>query len=254
MKAVILAAGYATRLYPLTKDFPKPLLEVGGRTLLDHLVSQLASMAAIDGIVLVSNHRFHARFADWGRNHAGTKPITVLDDGTTSNEQRLGAIGDLQFALQQAPLHDDLLVAAADNLLQFALADFVSAFQARPASHVCVHALKDAARLRRTGVVVVDEDDRVLEFAEKPAQPKSNLAVPPLYLFPRATLPRVAEYLAGGGSSEAPGHFLEWLCRQEPVYAHRLRGTILDIGTPESLAAARAGKRMERWSGGVKEC
>ena len=240
MNALILAAGYATRLYPLTKDFPKPLLEVGGRTILDHLIEQLDGIAVIDRIWLITNHRFLPHFNAWREQRGGPKPVELIDDGTLTNENRLGAVGDLRFALERAGMEDDLLVTAADNLLQFPLAEFVSAFQRCPVTHLVVHEVTDPARLRRTGVVVLGEGDRVLEFAEKPAEPKTNLAVPPIYLFARSTLPRVAEYLAGGGSPEAPGHFIEWLCRQEPVRAHRIRGSILDIGTPESLAAARA--------------
>lgn len=239
MNALILAAGYATRLYPLTKGFPKPLLDVGGRTILDHLLDQLEAIDAIARVWLITNHRFMPHFTKWRDGRGGKKQVELIDDGTLTNDDRLGAVGDLRLALDSIGAEDDLLVTAADNLLEFALTDFVRAFQRRPVSHLCVHVVNDPARLRRTGVVSLGEDDRVLEFREKPAEPPGNLAVPPIYLFARSTLPRVADYLAGGGSPEAPGHFIEWLCRQEPVHAHRIRGTILDIGTHESLAAAR---------------
>jgi glucose-1-phosphate thymidylyltransferase len=239
MNALILAAGYATRLYPLTQDFPKPLLDVGGRSLLDRLMAQLDGLAALERVVLVTNHRFFPHFDRWRQTRGASKPIEILDDGSTYPDDRLGAIGDLRFALERARLDDDLLVAAADNLWLFPLAEFVAAFQARPATRVCVHRVEDPERRRRTGIAVLGADDRVTEFAEKPRQPKTHWAVPPLYLFPRATLRRVPAYLDAGGSAEAPGSFLEWLCGVEPVFAHRVRGTILDIGTPESLAAAR---------------
>lgn len=239
MKALILAAGYATRLYPLTREFPKPLLEVGGKSILDHLMDQIETLAELREVVLITNHRFHPLFEQWRRTHPSRAPIVILDDGTTSNENRLGAIGDIAFAMEHADLNDDLLIAAADNLLRFPLADFVAAFQAHPAGHVCVHWVEDMARCRRTGIVVLDDADRVVEFAEKPREPKTQWAVPPLYLLPRSTVARIPAYLEGGGSAEAPGCFLEWLCRVEPVYAWRISGTILDIGTPESLEAAR---------------
>lgn len=239
MNALILAAGYATRLYPLTKDFPKPLLEVGGRTILDHLLDQLETIDAIERVWLITNHRFLPHFTRWRDGRSVKKPVELIDDGTRTNDDRLGAVGDLRLALDSIGTGDDLLVTAADNLLEFALADFVDAFQRRPVSHLCVHVVNDPARLRRTGVVVLDQEDRVLEFCEKPAEPPTNLAVPPIYLFARSTLSRVAEYLEGGGSPEAPGHFIEWLCRQEPVHAHRIRGAILDVGTQESLGVAR---------------
>lgn len=239
MNALILAAGYATRLYPLTQDFPKPLLEVGGRAILDHLVDQLESLAGLDSLWLVTNHRFFPHFEQWRARRPPRKPMHLLDDGTTRDDERLGAVGDLRFALGRVGLEDDLLVTAADNLPCFPLAEFVTTFQARRASLVCVHRVTDPERLRRTGVAVLDTEGRVVEFAEKPREPKSQWAVPPLYLFPRATLPRVSAYLDAGGSPEAPGHFLEWLCRVEPVYAWPATGPILDIGTPASLEVAR---------------
>ncbi|MBN2505281.1 MAG: nucleotidyltransferase family protein [Verrucomicrobia bacterium] len=241
MECLILAAGYATRLYPITREFPKPLLEVGGRTILDRLVDHLAGLPALRRIVLVTNHLFVPSFTAWrGRRQPSCAvPIELLDDGTTSDENRRGAVGDLHFALERARIDGDLLVLAADNLIQFPLPELAAAFQTRPASHVCVHTVHDPDRLRRTGVAVLDPHDRVVEFAEKPAAPKTSWAVPPIYLFPRATLSQVAAYVGGGGSRDAPGHFLEWLCRREPVYAYRIRGAIHDIGTPESLEAAR---------------
>jgi|WetSurMetagenome_2_1015567.scaffolds.fasta_scaffold231861_1 glucose-1-phosphate thymidylyltransferase len=239
MNALILAAGYATRLYPLTKDFPKPLLDIGGRTILDHLVDQLERIAVVSRIVLVTNRRFAPVFRAWQQARSASKPVEILDDGTACNEDRLGAVGDLRWAIQQVPLDNDLLVTAADNLLRFPLAEFVAAFQARRATQVCVHVVEDADRRRRTGIAVLGEEDRVLEFAEKPPEPKTHWAVPPIYAFPRRTLSQVSAYLDAGGSPEAPGHFIEWLCQKERVFAYRIQGSILDIGTPQSLEAAR---------------
>ena len=239
MKAIILAAGYATRLYPLTKDFPKPLLQVGGKTILDHLVDQMEGIPALDQIVLITNSRFQPAFERWRAARPNNHRIHVLDDGTTRNDDRLGALGDLRLALERTDLQDDLLVSAADNILEFSLADFAATFQAHPAPYICVHWLNDAERCRRTGIAVLDDVNRVVEFAEKPRHPKTQWAVPPLYLFPPSTLRRLAEYLEAGGSPDAPGHFLEWLCHVEPVFAWKIPGTILDIGTPQSLEAAR---------------
>ena len=239
MNALILAAGYATRLYPLTKDFPKPLLEVGGRTILDRLLDQLAAIPALGRIVLVTNRRFRPHFERWRLGRPDPRGVELLDDGTASNEDRLGALGDLRFALEQAHIEDDLLVTAADNILRFPLSAFAAAFRARRAVQVCVHVVDDLERRRRTGIAVLGADDRVLEFAEKPREPKSHWGVPPIYLFPSSALARLRAYLEAGGSPEAPGHFIEWLHRVEPVFAHRINGSILDIGTPESLEAAR---------------
>jgi glucose-1-phosphate thymidylyltransferase len=239
MTALILAAGYATRLYPLTRDFPKPLLEVGGKALVDHLLDLVAAIPEIRRVGLVTNHRFLPMFQAWQQRRSGGLPVDLLDDGTTSNETRRGAVGDLQFALEELAIADDLLVCAADNILRFPLSEFVTAFLDRRTILVCVHHVQDLARRRRTGIAVLGEQDRVMEFAEKPELPKSCWAVPPLYLYPRAVLPLVKVYLEAGGSPEAPGHLLEWLCRREPVHAYRVRGSILDIGTAQSLESAQ---------------
>jgi glucose-1-phosphate thymidylyltransferase len=240
MNAVILAAGYATRMYPLTRDFPKPLLEVRGRSILDHLVSQLDRLPQIGRIVLVSNHRFLPAFQQWqARRPKSAKPITLLDDGSTENENRLGALGDLRFALEQTGVDDDLFVTAADNLLRFSLAPFFAALARRRAVWVCVHRVTDRERLRRTGVVVLDAENRVLEFAEKPPDPKSEWAVSPLYLYPREFLPMIRERLALPGLADSPGALIEWLRARAPVHAHPIRGEILDLGNLQALDAAR---------------
>lgn len=241
MKALILAAGYATRLYPLTKDFPKPLLEVGGKTILDHLLDQVETIPEINGAFLVTNSRFAGHFKKWrvARGQHGALPIEIIDDGTTTNEGRLGAVGDIQLAIDSRRIDDDLFIGAADNILQFPLAEFVAAFRARRAPHICARHVEEISARRRTGIVVLDEENRVLEFAEKPQEPKSVWGVPPLYIYPRETLSRFAEYLATGGNPDAPGNFVEWLSQVEPVFAWKMRGSVLDIGNLESLEAAR---------------
>ncbi len=239
MKALILAAGYATRLYPLTKDFPKPLLEVGGKTILDRLLEQVASIPQIDRVYLVTNSRFLRHFEAWRDQRPQRPPIDLIDDGTASNDDRRGAIGDIQFAIRARGIAEDLLICAADNILQFPLAGFAAAFRARPAPHICARYVEDIVARRRTGIVVLDADNRVLEFAEKPQHPKTCWGVPPLYLYPRPTLARIEQYLEAGGTPDAPGHFVEWLIRNEPVYAYRIEGSVLDIGNLESLEAAR---------------
>jgi glucose-1-phosphate thymidylyltransferase len=250
LKALIIAAGYATRLYPLTKNFPKPLLEVGGKTILDHLVDQIKTIEEIDEVFLITNHKFYGQFQDWARDRmceskeavqaqTGVR-LEVIDDGTTSNEDRLGAVGDVQFSIEERGIADDLLVCAADNILQFPLASLASRFRTNPAAHICVRVIEDPEDRKRRGIAVLGEDDRVMDFKEKPVEPASHWGAPPLYLYPRDSLGRVAEYLNGGGTADAPGHLVEWLCRVEPVFAYRIEGSVLDIGNPESLAAARA--------------
>lgn len=240
MKAIILAAGYATRLYPLTENFPKPLLEVGGQTILDHLVDQLEAIPDIDRCHLITNHRFHTHFTDWAQDRTSRLPLDILDDGTTSNDDRLGAVGDIQFAIDACRIADDILVLAADNILQFSLRDFVETCKTRPAPSVCIRRIEDPQDRKRRGIAVIDEQNRIIDFEEKPAQPKSEWGVPPFYIYPRASLPRIKAYLDNGGTADAPGHFLVYLHKVETVYAYKITGEILDIGNHESLAEARA--------------
>jgi glucose-1-phosphate thymidylyltransferase len=239
MKALIIAAGYATRLFPLTKDFPKPLLEVGGRPILDWLFEQIEGIPAINGAYVVTNSRFAGHFENWRAGRTSKLPVEILDDGTSTNETRLGAVGDIQLAIEQYRLDDDLFVAAADNILLFPLASFINAFQNNPSPYLCVHHVEEIAARQRTGIAQLDDADRIIRFEEKPREPKSAWGVPPLYIYPRAILPRIAEYLAVGGNPDAPGHFVEWLSRIEACYAWRMEGSVLDIGNLESLEAAR---------------
>ncbi len=240
MKALILAAGYATRLFPLTKDFPKPLLEVGGQTILDHLMDQLETVQNLSQVHIVTNSRFTKHFKDWAQSYDGLLPITIIDDGTSSNEDRLGAVGDIRFAIETSKLADELLVCAADNILQFPLVNFVAAFKANPVTYICVRSIEDIEDRRRRGIVLLDAANQVLEFEEKPDNPKSKWAVPPFYIYPAKALKRVNEFLDEGGTSDAPGHFVEWLCQKDPVFAYKIEGEILDIGNHDSLAEARS--------------
>lgn len=249
MKAIILAAGYATRLYPLTKDFPKHLLEVGGQTILDHLIDQLKTIPELDHAYLVTNSRFHGHFTEWAQNraakaqeselaHVGLR-TDILDDGTVSNDDRLGAIGDLQFVIKARDIHDDVLVLAADNILQFSLQKLVNAFKNTPATYITVKSNPDTEDRKRRGNARLSDENQVLEFIEKPETPISEWSVPPIYIYPKEVLSRITEFLENDGNPDAPGHLIEWLHKQETIYAHKIEGTILDIGNPESLAAAR---------------
>ena len=243
MKAIILAAGYATRLYPLTKNFPKPLLEVGGKTILDHLLEQIKAIADIDGVYVVTNRRFYGHFDDWARENRAMLTgleIEVLNDGTTSNDNRLGAVGDIQFAIEACDIADDVLVLAADNILLFSLQKFVHTFKSNPVSHIAVRHNPDYEDRKRRGNVLLGEDNRVLQFIEKPDRPISEWSASPVYIYPASILPRFKEYIANGGNPDAPGHFVAWLHTCEAVYAYDIEGGVLDIGNRESLAEARA--------------
>ncbi len=234
MKCLILAAGYATRLYPLTENFPKPLLKVGEKSILDHLISDLDKTGEIDGYVVVTNHKFAPIFRDW----AG-EDVTVVDDGTSTNETRLGAVCDIQYAIEQAHLDDDLLVMAGDNLLSFSLAEFVKYFREKQTTCIMRYWESDEKRLHKSGIVEVDGNGLILSMEEKPAQPKSNWCCPPFYIYKRSDVPLVAKGIAAGCGTDAPGSFIAWLCTQTAVHAWQMPGPRYDIGSLESYEAVK---------------
>ena len=243
MKAVILAAGYATRLAPLTDAMPKHLLPIGGRPMLDWILDKLRT-TDVDAIHLVTNDRFAADFERW----AAGKRVEVHNDGTTSNEDRLGAIGDLQFVRDRAGLDDDLLVVAGDNLFDYSLRDYVAYWRAkRNASCVAVHDVGDLKLVRQYSVVDVDRTDRIVGFIEKPERPTTTLAATAAYLFARDHARMVEEYLAGGHPPDAPGSFVAWLYRRVPVYAYAFGGEWFDIGDHGQLL--EADNRLRRRNG-----
>ena len=241
MKCVLLAAGYATRLYPLTKNMPKSLLPVGNRTILERILEKVERVDEIDEVVIVSNARFYEQFESFVRSYRkrSAKRFSVLNDGTTDNDNRLGAIADLKLAIDRTGIDEDTMVLAGDNLFDFGLDDFARFFRQKKADCITSHRLEDLAELRRTGVVELSADFRVLSFQEKPAEPKSTWAVPPFYLYRRETLPLVAEYLASGENPDAPGHFVPWLAARLPVYAFTFEGRRYDIGNLESYEEAK---------------
>lgn len=232
MKCLILAAGYATRLYPLTENFPKPLLEVRGKTILDWLIEDIDSLGMVDAYVVISNHKFAHHFDAWAAKK--TQKITVVDDGTSSNETRLGAVKDIQFAIDALGLDDDMLVIAGDNLLDFSLTRFMRYAEDKKASCIMRYYESSAQKLSKCGVVCVDKNDKILSMEEKPAQPKSNWCCPPFYYYTRNDARLVAKGIASGCNTDAPGSYIAWLCTQTPVYAMEMPGKRYDIGNLES--------------------
>jgi glucose-1-phosphate thymidylyltransferase len=236
MRAVILAAGYATRLRPLTETFPKPLLPIGGRPMVDWIVERVEEVEEIDGIHLVTNALYAGDFERWARG----RTVRVHDDGTTSNEDRLGAIGDLRMTIEQGRLKgDDLLVIAGDNLFDYSLADYVRWWREKgEASAVAVRRIPDRELIKQYGVVAVDAHDRIVSFVEKPEEPSSDLAATATYIFHRKHAPRVQEYLEEGNSADQPGRFAAWLAERTPVYGYAFEGLWMDIGDREQLLDA----------------
>ena len=232
MKCLILAAGYATRLYPLTENFPKPLLKVQDKTILDWLVDDIDGAGLVDEYIVISNHKFARHFQEWA---AGKRQkITVVDDGTSTNETRLGAVCDIRFAVDSLGLTGDMLVIAGDNVLDFSLQHFVRYADRKQTSCVMRFHEPCEERLHKCGVLEIDGNDRIMSMEEKPAQPKSHWVCPPFYYYTSEDAARIPAAIADGCGTDAPGSFIAWLCRHTSVHAMEMPGSRYDIGNLES--------------------
>jgi len=237
MNAVILAAGYATRLYPLTLDRPKALLPVAGRPMVEHLLLRLEGVEGLNAIHLVTNSKFAGAFREWSAGWDGQE-VQIVDDGTSDEETKLGAIGDLELTIRAAAIDDDLIVLAGDNLFSESLAPFGAFARAKAAPVIGVYDVGDLEAIRRYNSITLDEDDRLTYFEEKPEHPRTTLTGIALYFYPLKSLGVVREYLAEGNNPDQPGRLVEWLYPREPVYAWRVPGRWYDIGSAETLAEA----------------
>lgn len=239
MKNIVIAAGYATRLYPLTENFPKPLLKVGERSILERMLDDIDPLPEIDEHIIVTNHKFAPVFEQWLGTVSYRKPVTVIDDGTVSNETRLGAVRDLLLAIESRDVDDDIMVLAADNILEFSLRGFVDFFRAKDTSVIMCHHEPELRRLQRTGVIAVDDDMRVLEMQEKPEVPVSHWAVPPFYIYSRGDLPLIRECLEHGCGHDAPGNLAHYLAGVSTLHAWPMPGGRFDIGSLDSYREAQ---------------
>lgn len=228
MKCLILAAGYATRLYPLTENFPKPLLEVGGKTILDWLLDDMDTAGVIDEYVVISNHKYAHHFENWAATKA--MKITVVDDGTVSNETRLGAVRDIQFAIEKLNLDDDLLVMAGDNLLDFSMTAFIRYALQKNAPCTMRYYEPSFQKLLKSGIVTVDENDTILRMTEKVPNPESNWVSVAFYYYPREVAKLIGQALHEGCGKDAPGSFLIWISKRMTSYAMEMPGKRFDVG------------------------
>lgn len=235
MKCLILAAGYATRLYPLTENFPKPLLKVGEKTILDWLVDDIDSAGMVDEYVVISNHKFAEHFVRWAQTKS--QRVTVVDDGTSTNETRLGAVRDIQYAIDSLQLSDDMLVLAGDNVLSFSLTRFMRYAVQKNTSCVLRYYEPESKKLQKSGVLELDGQDLVLSMEEKPANPKSNWCCPPFYYYTKDDAAKIAQGIAEGCGVDAPGSFIAWLCRISAVHAMEMPGRRYDVGSLETYEA-----------------
>lgn len=242
MKNIVLAAGYATRLYPITENFPKPLLEIGGATILDRMLQDVDRIAEIDHHIIVSNHKFFHIFEEWAveARKRYAKPITLIDDGSIDNDHRIGAVKDLVQAIEQCGVEDDILVAAADNVLDFSFAGFVEYFKEKGSSLIMCHRETSKAALQKTGVVCLDAENRVLLMEEKPQEPKSEWAVPPFYLYRKEDLGLILTAVENGCKYDAPGNLAHYLTTRTVLHAYEMPGHRYDIGDVSSYERIKA--------------
>jgi glucose-1-phosphate thymidylyltransferase len=244
VKIFVLAAGYGTRLYPLTRDRAKPLLEIGGRPVLSRILDRLLELPELSRVIVIGNQRFAEQLKGWASGFACPVPLQVLNDGSTDDQNKLGALGDLAFALDEVPLEgEDWLVVAGDNLIEFDLVQVEAAFRISRGPRVVVRRVeRDGSPTAYNEVVLAAgrSGERVARFREKPANPESEWAAIALYLFTPEVEGHLRRYLSEGGNRDAPGHFLAWLTERVPVFASRLRGEWFDIGSLAALERARA--------------
>ena len=234
MKCLILAAGYATRLYPLTENFPKPLLEVKGKTILDWLVDDIEKANRINEYIIISNHKFIHFFNDWASKKKVTSKITVIDDGTESNETRLGAVVDIDLVIQKLHIDEELMVIAGDNLLDFSLVNFINYYDKKKSTCIMRYYEENKERIKKSACVRIDENDLVLEMHEKPSEPNSNWCCPAFYIYSKDDTKKVHAALENGCAKDAPGSYIAYLYDKSKVYAMEMPGHRYDIGTLEN--------------------
>ena len=239
MICILLCAGYATRLYPLTQNFPKPLLKVGDKTIVDHILCDLEDIPQITGYVIISNHKFIDHFKKWESEQAYKKPITILDDGSTDNDNRLGAVNDIKFAVESLNITQDVLVVAGDNVLDFSLKSFVEFAIDKNAPCVMCSEENDLQKQRKTAIITRADDGLITSYEEKPKEPKGNLAVPPFYYYRAQDVAMIDSAITEGCNTDAPGSFAAWISTKTPTYALTIPGKRYDIGDMASYELAQ---------------
>ncbi len=238
MKSIVIAAGYATRLGELTKNFPKPLLKIGNSTILGRMLDDIDQIDDVDEHVIITNHKFAGIFEEWAGEQHYSKPITIVDDGTETNDSRLGAVCDLLFAMEKLQIDDDMLVVAADNLLFFSFSEFVEFAKQKGTSCIMCHEQPSIEKLQRTGVVELDSDYRVLGMEEKPQVPKSHWAVPPFYIYLKKDLDLVRHSVENGCGKDAPGNLAHYMVEKAVLHAWPMSAGRFDIGSLDTYYEA----------------
>jgi glucose-1-phosphate thymidylyltransferase len=241
MKVIILAAGYATRLYPLTLTQPKPLLPVAGKPMVEHVLDNLAPIGGIDRVYVVTNAKFAGHFQKWSENYRATKSklnFTVVNDGTTDETNKLGAIGDINYVLKTQNVDDDLIIVAGDNLFSEKLNEFGKFCREKNAPVLAVYDVGDLEQIKKYNAISTSGDGRITFFEEKPKAPTSTLTGIALYYYPKNSIPLIKQYIAEGNNPDQPGRLVQWLYPRTPVYTWRVPGIWFDIGSKETLEEA----------------
>jgi glucose-1-phosphate thymidylyltransferase len=241
MKVIILAAGYATRLYPLTVTQPKPLLPVAGKPMIDYVLDNLAPIGGIDRVYVVTNNKFAGHFQQWAndyRAHKAKLDFTIVNDLSTDDTNKLGAIGDINFVLRSQNVADDLIIVAGDNLFSKPLSDFGRLCREKQVPVLAVYDVGDLEQIKKFNSITLDADGRITFFEEKPKNPTSTLTGIALYYYPKSTLPLIQQYIAEGNNPDQPGRLVQWLYTRVPVYTWKVPGIWFDIGSKESLEEA----------------
>lgn len=235
MKCILLCAGYATRLFPLTENFPKALLEIGNRPLLDYILDEVNTIDEVDQIYVITNDRYYKHFEKWSQEKNNIKEVKVINDNTTSNDDRLGAIGDIMYVIDKENVNDDLLIIAGDNLFTYKLKNVIDFYKQKQKSVVCAKELDDIELLRRFAVAEVDESLKITNLEEKPQVPKSNLGVYATYVYPKEVIKYFEIYKNEGNNMDSPGHFPQYLYKKDDIYVYKFDGECYDVGTHETL-------------------
>ncbi len=238
MKAIILCAGYATRLYPLTKNTPKPLLEVKGKPIVEHIISKIEDISEIDEIFIITNNKFFQHFLEWNSSFESEKKVTVVNDKTMSNDDRLGSLGDIRFVIENLNVNKDIMVVAGDNIFEFSLGPMMDIYREKGTPVVALYDVQDIELAKHYGIVSVDEDDKIVDFEEKPKEPKSTLSSTGIYIYPKEAVDKLIEFTKTHDADKA-GSFLEWLYKHDDIFCYVTEEKWFDIGNLEQLDKAR---------------
>jgi glucose-1-phosphate thymidylyltransferase len=238
MKLIILAAGYATRLYPLTRNRPKPLLPVAGKPMLEHVIDHISTIRAIDHAYIVTNAKFASHFEDWAKSYQHPFSFTIVNDQSTDESNRLGAIGDTHLVLKKHEIDDDIIVIGGDNLFSHDLSGFGDYCEQKNAPVTGVYDVGDLEQIKKYNSIEIDDDHRITYFEEKPQVPKSTLTGIALYYYPKSVLPLIDQYIAEGNNPDQPGRLVQWLYPRVPFYVWKVPGLWYDVGSIETLEEA----------------